>query len=326
MTSTHRRPAVLLPLIAAALLVALPAQRARADAGRAERRIPIAATSGAHRIVVHPAYVTVLDFPSPIVRVVRSDATHFTIEATDRRVFLRPLEEAAPGTVANLHVITEQALVTVLLHVAEHPADAVAHVAFTAAATEPPTPPTPRHLSLAAGATLGAVALGGGDRFFTGGLEAGLAYPTSRTGSLLACAAVSRGWYTTASIPPVADLPMDTSDLAIATVQSVRLLGGYRLHRGARLRVHGSLLTGVQYWSLDEAARLIEAPSSGSPTLIASARSFPHIDGVLGAELGLARTVWQRWRAGLGVRALHAWRIGAPAFDAVEGWLSLQWQ
>jgi len=312
---------VLAILLSGGLLAAL-AQPAQAD--RLARHIALTAEGGAHRIGVHPAYVTVLDFPSPIVRVVRSDATHFTIEATDRRVFLRPLQEARPGTVANLHVITEQALVTVLLHVTEQPADAATHVTFTAAPVRSRARGARPSLSLSTAAVLGSVALDGGHHLVSGGLEAGLAYPWRPTHTLLALATVTRAWFA-----PLSDVPPGASvtapgDMGVTTVQTLRLLGGYRVHRGQRLRTHASLLGGVQRWWVSEAARRLD-PVSDQPTLVESWRSQTHMDGITGVDVGLGLDLWRRWHAGLGIRALYSWRVAAPAFESIEALVSVQW-
>lgn len=306
-------------VLASGLIAALPGP---AQAGPFATRISLTAEGGAHRISVHPAYVTVLEFPSPIVRVVRSDATHFTIEATDRRVFLRPLQEATPGTVANLHVITEQALVTVLLHVTEAPADAATHVVFTTAPVRAPARPG---LSLSTAAVLGSVALDGGHHLVSGGLEAGLAYPWRPTHSLLALATVTRAWYAALSDAPPGNSISMSDDTGIATVQALRVLGGYRVHRGQRWRAHATFLAGVQRWWVSEAARRL-APGSGEATWIESSRSQTHMDGVTGVDVGLAIDLWRRWRTGLGVRALYSWRVAAPAFESLEALVSIQWR
>jgi hypothetical protein len=313
----------LAPLAVAVLLMALCVQRAHAE--HAAQRIVIAADGGAHRIGVHPAYVTVLDFASPIVRVVRSDATHFTIEATDRRVFLRPLEETRPGTVANLHVVTEQSLVTVLLHVTEQPADAATHVTFTDRPAERRVREAGRKLALAAGGVLGSISIDDGNRLFVGGLEAGLVHPRSSSRSVVALAAVTRAWYAPVDTAPATRLLPDVDSKAMATVQTVRVLGGYRVHRGQRLRAHATLLAGMQRWWLHESQRLLDTPGTSPSLAVESRRSSSHTDGVTGMDLGLGITLWPRWHAGLGIRAIRAWGIDAPAYDSIEGWLSLQW-
>jgi hypothetical protein len=315
-------PGLARALVLASVLVAVLSGSARAE--QLATRIALTAEGGAHRVGVHPAYVTVLDFPSPIVRVVRSDATHFTIEATDRRVFLRPLQEATPGTVANLHVITEQALVTVLLHVTDEPADAATHIVFT---TEPVRAPAPgrARLSLSTAALLGSVALDGGHHLVMGGLEAGLAYPWRPRHSLLAVATLARAWYTPLSDAPPGNSIAMSEDVGIATVQAVRVLGGYRVHRGRRWRTHATLLGGVQRWWVNEAARRLD-PVPGEATLIESWRSQTHTDGITGVDVGLGIDLWRRWHTGLGVRALYSWRVAAPAFESVEALVSLQWR
>lgn len=316
---TRRRLAL---VAAAGLLAALGAQARRAHAGPAAQRLALEA-GGAHRIDVHPAYVTVLEFPSPIVRVVRSDATHFTIEATDRRVFLRPLEEATPGTVANLHVVTERALVTVLLHVTERHADATTHVTFTAAPAGRRTRAPARRLALAAAGVLGSVSIDAGDRLVVGGLEAGLVHARSATRSLVALAAVTRAWYEPVDTPPPGHTPVGLEDTGMATVQTVRVLGGYRAHRGERLRAHATLLAGVQHWWVHERARHLGPVSSKT---VESWRSRSYTDGVAGMDIGLGIRLWPRWHAGLGVRAILAWGVDAAEYDSFEGWLSLQWR
>jgi hypothetical protein len=317
---TRRHLARRLALLAmAALLTALGAGGAHAQP--AAQRIDITNDGAAHRIGVHPAYVTVLDFDSPIVRVVRSDATHFTVEATDRRVFLRPLEEAKPGTVANLHVVTEQALVTVLLHVTERPGDAATHVSFTERPVRRRARAPDRKLALAAGGVLGAVSIDSG-RLFIGGLEAGLVHPRSATRSVLALAAVTRAWYAPLATTPVGQPPPDIENKALATVQAIRVLGGYRVHRGDRLRAHATLLAGIQRWWLQERMRIL---GTSPPMTVPSWRSDSYTNGVMGVDLGLGVSLWSRWHAGLGIRATRAWGMGASAYDSVEGWLSLQW-
>ncbi len=307
-------------LATAGLLMALCARIAHAEP--AARHIDIAADGGAHRIGVHPAYVTVLDFSSPIVRVIRSDATHFTIEATDRRVFLRPLEEATPGTVANLHVVTEQSLVTVLLYVTEQPADAATHVSFTDRPVRRPARAPARTLALAAGGVLGTVSIENAGRLFIGGLEAGLLHPRSATRSVVALAAVTRAWYAPLETTPAGQPPADIGIKALATVQTVRVLGGYRIHRGDRLRAHATLLAGIQRWWLQEQALILET----SPSMtVGSWRSYSYTDGVVGMDLGLGVPLWSRWHGGLGIRATRAWGVDASTYDSVEGWLSLQW-
>lgn len=301
----------------AGLLTALCMRSAHADPA-AQRTVD---GSGPHRIGVHPAYVTVLDFSSPIVRVVRSDATHFTIEATDRRVFLRPLEEATPGTVANLHVVTEQSLVTVLLHVTEQPADAATHVSFTERPGQRRASAPGRKLAVAAGGVLGAVSIDNG-RLFIGGVEAGVVHPRSATRSVVAVAAVTRAWYTPIEAEVVGQPSPGTENMALATVQTLRVLGGYRVHRGGRLRAHATLLAGVQRWWLHERMRILQT----SPTMtVASFRSDAYTNGVLGVDLGLAVPLWSRWHTGLGIRATRAWGVDSSAYDSFEGWLSLQW-
>lgn len=319
------RPAKRLREPPAKRLTEPPAERlAQPLAAPLVTRIAITAAGGAHRIGVHPAYVTVLDFPSPIVRVVRSDATHFTIEATDRRVFLRPLQEVTPGTVANLHVITEQALVTVLLHVTAAPADAATHVVFTSAPVRARAPGR-SGLSVSTAAVLGSVALDGGQHLVIGGLEAGLAYPWRPTHSVLALATVTRAWFAPLpDTPPGNSIPM-SEDVGIATVQTLRVLGGYRVHRGQRWRTHATLLGGVQRWWVSEAARRLD-PISDSATLVESWRSQTHTDGVAGVDVGLGLDLWRRWRAGLGMRALYGWRVAAPAFESLEALVSVQWR
>jgi hypothetical protein len=295
-----------------------------AHAEPAEQRIAITGGGGTHRIGVHPAYVTVLAFPSPIIRVVRSDATHFIVEATDRRVFLRPLEEATPGTVANLHVVTEDSLVTVLLHVTERPADAATHVAFTNERPPRRAPEPHRRLAVAAAGVLGAVSIGDDDRLFVGGLEASLVQPHTATRSIVAQLALTRAWHAPVASPPAGYTPPETQDMAMATVQTVRLLGGYRVHRGQRLRAHASLLAGMQRWWLHERERLLIPQHKATTMPVGSWRSTSYTDGVAGLDVGLDITLWPRWHAGLGVRALRSWGIAAP-YDSVEGWLSLQW-
>jgi hypothetical protein len=303
-----------------ALLTTLCVQPARAEP--AGRRVAIEAGS-AVRIDVHPAYVTVLEFPSSIVRVVRSDATHFTVEATDRRVFLRPLPAATPGTVANLHVVTEQALVTVLLHVAEEPTEAATHISFTDRPVPRRTRAPRRALALAVGGVLGSVTIDGGDRLFVGGLEASVEHPRSATRSLVALVAVTRAWFGPVTTEPVGHTPPGIDDTAMATVQTVRLLGGYRAQRGQRLRAHATVLAGVQHWWLQERMRILDGPPVQT---VESWRSQSYTDGVAGMDIGLGMTLWPRWHAGLGVRAIRAWGIGdAAAYDSIEGWLSLQW-
>lgn len=319
--TTRRGLASLLTALAVAALLTVLCIRL-APAEPATQRIALTAGGGAYRIDVHPAYVTVLDFPSPIVRVVRSDATHFTIEATDRRVFLRPLEKATPGTVANLHVITEQSLVTVLLHVTEQPADAVTHVAFTDRPVQRRARAPERKLALAAGGVLGAVSIENGNHLYIGGLEVGLVHPRSATRSVLALAAVTRAWYTPVDTAPVGQPPPDIENKALATVQTIRVLGGYRAHRGERLRAHATLLAGMQRWWLQERMRLLE---TSPPMTIGSWRSQSYTDGVVGMDLGLGVPLWDRWHAGLGVRATRTWGVGASPYGSVEGWLSLQW-
>jgi hypothetical protein len=306
-------------LALAGLLTALCARSAHA--GPAVQRIDITNDGAAHRIGVHPAYVTVLDFASPIVRVVRSDATHFTIEATDRRVFLRPLEEATPGTVANLHVVTEQSLVTVLLHVTERPEDAATHVSFTDQPVRRRARAPGRRLAVAAGGVLGAVSLDSG-RLFIGGLEAGVVHPRSPTRSIVALAAVTRAWYAPLEAEDVGQPPPNIETKALATVQAIRVLGGYRVHRGDRLRAHATLLAGVQRWWLQERMRIL---GTSPPMTVASWRSDSYTDGVMGVDLGLGVSLWSRWHAGLGIRATRTWGIDAAAYDSVESWLSLQW-
>jgi hypothetical protein len=310
-------------LVATGLLAALYAGTAQAEP--AEQRIAITGGGGTHRIGVHPAYVTVLAFPSPIIRVVRSDATHFIIEATDRRVFLRPLEAATPGTVANLHVVTEDALVTVLLHVTEQPADAATHVAFTDERLARPARAPRRRVALGAAGVLGAVTIGDDSRLFVGGLEAGLVHPHGATRSIVAQLALTRAWYAPVAIAPVGATPPLTGDMAMATVQTVRLLGGYRVHRGQRLRAHATVLAGMQRWWLHERERLLNPEQTATTMPVGSWRSTSYTDGVAGMDVGLDITLWPRWHAGLGVRALRAWGIDSSAYDSLEGWLSLQW-
>ena len=312
---------------ATALLTALCVQPARAEP--TGRRIAIEAGS-AVRIDVHPAYVTVLEFPSPIVRVIRSDATHFTVEATDRRVFLRPRTAATPGTVANLHVVTEQSLVTVLLHVAEQPADAATHISFTDGPVPRRTPSPHRALALAAAGVFGSVMLDDGNRLFVGGMEASMEHPRSATRSLVALVAVTRAWFGPVTTEPM-DQELPNIDVtAMATVHTVRLLGGYRAQRGQQLRAHATLLAGVQHWWLHERIRILDEPPEqildGPPEqMVESWRSRSYTDGVAGVDVGLGITLWPRWHAGLGVRALRAWGIDASGYGSVEGWLSLQW-
>lgn len=305
------------------LLVILCARPAHAEP--AEQRIAITEGGGTHRIGVHPAYVTVLAFPSSIVRVVRSDATHFIVEATDRRVFLRPLEQATPGTVANLQVVTEDALVTVLLHVTEQPADAATHVVFTDQRRARPAPQPRRRLALAAGGVLGAVNVGDDERLFVGGLEAGLVHAHTATRSIVAQLALTRAWYTPVAGTGPGYTPPTTEAQAMASVQTVRLLAGYRVHRGQRVRAHASVLAGVQRWWLHESERDFVPRQDAGAWQIGSWRSNTYTDGVAGLDVGLDITLWPRWHAGLGVRALRAWGIDSAAYDSVEGWLSLQW-
>jgi hypothetical protein len=308
-------------LAVVALLAAAGVQRAQA--GPAPQHIAVTA-SGAHRVGVHPAYVTVLEFSSPIVRVVRSDATHFTVEATDRRVFLRPLEEATPGTVANLHVVTERSLVTVLLHVTEQPGDAATHVAFTDRSVQDRAPRPGRKLAVAAGGVFGSISIHDGSRLFIGGLEAGVVHPRSATRSLVAMAAVTRAWYATVSAAAVGQAQLGTEDTALATVQTARVLGGYRFHRGERLRAHATLLAGMQRWWLQESQLILRGPDTSPPMRIESWRSNSYTDGVLGMDLGMDIELWPRWHAGLGIRATRAWGMDT-AYGSFEGWLSLQW-
>jgi hypothetical protein len=315
--STHQSRRRFARWAVAGLLAALCVRIAHADP--ATQRI--ADDGSAHRIGVHPAYVTVLDFSSPIVRVVRSDATHFTIEATDRRVFLRPLEEATPGTVANLHVVTEQSLVTVLLHVTEKPADAATHVSFTERSAPGGARAPDRKLAVSAGGVLGTVSIDS-DRLFIGGLEAGLLHPRSATRSVLVLAAVTRAWYAPVEAAAVGQPPPGIENKALATVQTIRVLGGYRVHRGDRLRAHATLLAGMQRWWLQERMRILET----SPLMtIPSWRSNSYTDGVMGVDLGLGVSLWSRWHAGLGIRATRAWGVDSSAYDSIESWLSLQW-
>lgn len=320
----HRWRAPVMALMLSCGLIAALTRPAQAEP--LARQIELTANGSAHRIGVHPAYVTVLDFSSPIVRVVRSDATHFTIEATERRVFLRPLQEARPGTVANLHVVTEQALVTVLLHVTEQPADAATHVSFTAAPVASRGRVARPALSLSTAAVLGSVALDGGHHLVAGGLEAGLAYPWRSTHSLLALATVTRAWFAPLSdVPPGGSVAApDDTDRGVTTVQTLRLLGGYRLHRGQRLRTHATLLAGVQRWWVREAARRLESVSEKA-TLVESWRSQTHMDGITGVDVGLGMNLWRRWHAGVGLRALYSWRVAAPAFESFEALVSVQW-
>lgn len=319
---SHRWRAPAMALVLAGGLIAALARPAQAE--QLARHIELTAAGGAHRIGVHPAYVTVLDFSSPIVRVVRSDATHFTVEATEQRVFLRPLQEARPGTVANLHVITEQALVTVLLHVTEQPADAATHVTFTAAPARSRARDARPGLSVSTGAVLGSVALDGGHHLVTGGLEAGLAYPWRPTHSVLALATVTRAWFAPLLDVPPGDSVAAPGDMGVTTVQALRLLAGYRVHRGQHLRMHATLLAGVQRWWVSESARRLEPVPEGA-TLVESWRSQTHMDGVAGADVGLGMNIWRRWHAGIGIRALYSWRVAAPGFESIEALVSIQW-
>lgn len=287
------------------------------------RRIPLTGAGDAHRISVHPAYVSVLDFPSAIVRVIRSDATRFTIEATDRRVFVRPLEDAVAGTLANLHVITERGLVTVLLCIAEQPADAEAHVAFTA----PPAAPAsaPRELSLAVGALLGSAEIGAHERMLIGGLEAELSYAHSPHHAFVATAALAH----TRSAPgaawraPTLGSPTSMSSVNHASLV-MRLLGGLRWQRGTQLRFRGDVLGGVQTWYLDELGRQVESKYR-EITVLPGSRAEWRADGLVGVSVGVDIALWDRAYAGLGVRALYTWRTSETPFDSIEGVISLLW-
>lgn len=312
-----RRVAGLLCLLVAGL--ALPAQ-----AQPPARRIPLTGAGDAYRISVHPAYVSVLDFPAAIVRVIRSDATRFTVEATDHRVFVRPLEDAVAGTLANLHVITESGLVTVLLCIADRPADAEAHVTFTAR-------PAPREgtpggeLSLSVAAMLGSASFGAHERMLIGGVEAALAYERSAHHDFVAVAAVAHTrsawgalWGSPYSTPSTSMTSMDHASVVM------RLLGGIRLHRGTRVRFRGDLLGGLQTWYMNELGHRVQ-DASGETVVLPGARGDWRADGLVGASLAVDVAIWNRSYAGLGIRAFHTWRSDAAAFDSIEGVVSLQW-
>ena len=82
--------------------------RAHARAAPVESdRLVVPGNSGVMTLPVHSSLMTVLHFPEPVERVMRSDEQHFVIGAKGMLVGIRPLPDAPVGMQASLNVITK---------------------------------------------------------------------------------------------------------------------------------------------------------------------------------------------------------------------------
>jgi hypothetical protein len=303
------------------VLVAGWASKARAQPAQspAFQQIDIHGGSGGHRIGVHPAFVTVLYFPTPIVNVLHSDTRNFTVQAKRDRIVLRPSEHAKPGTVANLNVLTDTLKLSIILVVVERPEQATSQVVF-----REPTPSPGWRLLLSMGGILG-VAF---QDHMVGTSRSSTSLFMGPESHLMLLKANDYGLDVSLAL---AQLQIDHLDAMVQAspddlpfVQSTiltRVLVGISSRFGQRMRPRVHFGAGAQ----------VEIPVDRRVDLGRGDRAIVQdsaplqLDLLLTTGTSIDMTIARHWRAGVGVRVTRTLYSGGSQFLSIESSLFIRW-
>jgi hypothetical protein len=303
------------------IILACTAWIPRAEARRiVSDRLAVPGDSGVMELPVHPAIMTMLYFPEPIERVIRSDEQNFLVGAKGTKLGVRPLPDAPVGTQASLSIITKTMRVGVRLEVVADPRGADVQVSFVRHGVDlEPAPPIRERLAVHLGAWLGRAWIGDTgtaiDTVHVGGLTGRLMVRGSRFHAYEASLTVGQ---TTPAQFSGASFPQSSGEELSGELERASLL--VRLSLGASVRLPTRLFpvvhvnVGAQRRSHDHGVRVV-----GDSVFEAfDDRAMYDLTGSVG--LGLNYQVSQTWVIGLGIHATHALPIdGGSTYESLEG-------
>jgi hypothetical protein len=285
-------------------------------------RLAVPGNSGVMTLPVHESLMTLLHFPEPIERLIRSDEKNFVIGARGTVVGVRPMPDAKVGTQASLAVITRTMRLSVRLQVVENPDDADLQVSFVPYIVDlAPDPPLKSRLSFQLAGTMGRAwssnntTEGEISAVYVGGLSARLRYRASRFHAYEASLMVGQTRSADLSEWPYLH---GSGRVLPGMAQFNTLLIGGGLGVSARLPTRLTpvvrVAAGVQRRSIFD----VQANVSDSTFDTGDDRAVFDLTGIAG--LGVEYRVSQSWSLGLGISTTHALALdGDSTLTSLEG-------
>jgi hypothetical protein len=288
-------------------------------------RVVVPGDSGVFELPVHPSVLTMMYFPDSITRYLRSDEKNFIVGATGSSLAVRPLPDAATGTIASVNIVTQTMRISVRLRVVEVPEDAHMQVSFVPYVVDvsPPVPLKDR-LSLHVLAALGRAWIGentaGAEPAYLGTVAALLMVRGSRFHAYETGIMVGQ---TTSTRFGALPFEPDMGEQTTGDLQHASLLT--RLSIGASARL-GTRLTPVLRVHVGVQGRTIFGSRHQISGSVFASDNRTRVDLTGSAGLGLMYQINQTWILGFGASVTRAMPLyGDSTYDSLEGVFHVGW-
>lgn len=285
--------------------------------------------SGTHRILIHPAYVSVLYFPSRITHSVVSDPTRFIVQIDGSQVTMRPANGVPPNSVANVHVLTDTMKVTILLRTTPDVDQAVSQVVFQDADSVRTGPSLLDRVSLAISGIYGTAmvenATGGATADSTStssifGAQAGVALAAGRYHSFELSMALAQVDTEFTELRQDKSVSLQTSSVVFLLT---RLQLTTLLHFGER--VMPKIRLGASVQSRDPVDTRTEYIRDGTGVVLLEGDEVRRYDVLMAGGAGIELPIHGRWRGGLEINAMRSMGNGESEFLSVECTAFVRW-
>ena len=310
-------------------LVTWPAGAVRAQSNAAHE-VVIGNEGGTHQILIHPAYLTVLHFPSGIMHVLVSDQKNFIVQLDGKQVILRPMNHAPPNAVANLHVLTADMKVIIFLRITSDVDQAVSQVIFRKPDPLPTGPSLRERLSFSIGGIFGRTTIEDTDPEDTRE-ESMSSAPLVGVEARVSLAGSSHHNYEVAFALAQSDMRFtQVGDTRAFDVQAfstalvfTRLQFGALFHFGERILPRFRLGGGLQ--SRTPIGQRMEFRDDDDIAVVEGGHEPWRYDVLMVGGTSIEMPIHGHWRAGVGVNAMRSVSVRGPTFVSIEGAAFMRW-